>query len=181
MMFNPSETEVIHEPMGTPEGYPSPPEPASPPFLTAQPEPFGPFLAEVQPLLPRHYEELSLHKDRFDLNPQFGEYARRDAGGMVLCVTLRSQGRLVGYFVGFVAPGLHYADCLTLTTDIFWLAPEQRGQRGGVKLFKAVEAEARRRGVKLIMGGSKNHHDTSRLFSALGYEPVETWHAKWID
>lgn len=173
--------EVVQQPMGTPFGSPSPCEPASPPFLTAQPEAFAPFLAEVRPLLSKHYEELSLHKGRFPLNPQYDEYLRRDGMGMVLCVTLRSAGELVGYFVGFVAPGLHYADCLTLTTDIFWLAPEHRGRRGGVKLFRAVEAEAKRRGVKLIMGGSKNHKDTSRLFGALGYEPVESWHAKWID
>lgn len=151
------------------------------PRLTAQVEPFPPFLEEVQPLLPRHYEELSLHKGRFPLNPQFEEYLRRDALGMVMVVTLRAQGELVGYFVGFIAPGLHYKDCLTLTLDIFWLAPEHRGNMGGVKLFKAVEAEAKRRGVAMLMMGSKNHKDTSGLFQRLGFEPVETYHQKWID
>lgn len=149
--------------------------------LTAQPEEFAPFLAEVKPLLARHYEELSLHKSRYPLNPQYDEYLRRDALGMVMCVTLRARGELVGYFVGFVAPGLHYKDCLTLTMDIFWLAPEHRGNMGGVRLFRTVEREAKRRGVNLIMNGSKDHKDSSRLFKALGYQQVETYHAKWID
>lgn len=150
-------------------------------MLTAQPEAWGSFIEEAKPLLPRHYEELSLHKERYPLNPQYEEYARRDALGMVMVVTLRSAGELAGYFIGFVAPGLHYRDCLTLTLDIFWVAPEHRGQMGGVKLFRAVEAEAKRRGVNMMLMGSKNHKDASWLFQRLGYEPVETYHQKWID
>ena len=150
-------------------------------MLTAAPEPFPPFLEEVKPLLGLHYEELSLHKGRFPLDPQYDEYLRRDALGMVLCITLRSEGRLAGYVIGFIAPGLHYRTCLTLTMDIFFVAPEFRGGMGGIKMFRAVETEAKRRGVKMMLMGSKNHKDTSGLFERLGYEPVETYHQKWID
>lgn len=150
-------------------------------MLTAQTEPFPPFLDEVKPLLARHYDEISLHKGRFDLDPQYDEYLRRDALGMVLTITLREDGKLVGYIVSFVAPGLHYRDCLTLTMDIFYVAPEHRGKQGGIKLFRALEREARRRGVGYMMMGSKLHRDASRLFERLGYAPVETYYAKWID
>lgn len=149
-------------------------------ILTAQPEPFAPFLDEVMPLLPRHYEELALNQDKVPLAPQYGEYLRRDALGMVLCVTLRSAGELVGYFVGFVAPGLHYQTCLTLHLDIFWIAPEHRGQMGGVKLFKAVEREAKRRGVHRMFVGSKCHADASFLFERLGYERCEVTYTAWL-
>lgn len=142
-------------------------------MLTASPEPFAPFLEEVKPLLERHYEELALNKDEVPLSPQYDEYLRRDAKGMVLTVTLREWGDLVGYFVGFVAPGLHYSTCLTLHLDIFWLAPEHRGQKGGVTLFRAVEQEAKRRGVHRMFVGSKVHADASFLFDKLGYTFVE--------
>lgn len=155
--------------------------PSSPPaLLTAQPEAFPPFLAEVMPLLPRHYEELALNKDKVPLDPQYDDYLRRDAAGQVLCITLRTAGELVGYFIGFVAPGLHYQTCLTLTLDIFWLAPEHRGRMGGVKLFKAVEAEAGRRGVQRMFVGSKCHLDASWLFERLGYERVEVYYSAWL-
>lgn len=149
-------------------------------MLTAAPEPIAPFLDEVKPLLPRHWEELALNKDEVPLDPQYHVYLERDARGEVMVVTLRSAGALVGYFVGFVAPGLHYATCLTLTLDIFWLAPEHRGQMGGVKLFKAVEAEARRRGVQRMFVGSKCHLDASWLFERLGYERVEVYYSKFF-
>lgn len=149
-------------------------------MLTAQPEPFSPFLEEVKPLLDRHYCELALNQDKVPLSPQFDEYLRKDARGEVLTVTLRSAGELVGYFVGFVAPGLHYSTCLTLHLDIFWLAPEHRGQMGGLRLFKAVEKEAKRRGVQRMFVGSKVHKDASRLFEALGYTKCEVYYTAWL-
>lgn len=149
-------------------------------MLTAQVEPFPAFLEEVKPLLSRHYEELALNQDKVPLDPQYHVYLERDARGEVLLVTLRTAGDLVGYFVGFVNPGLHYQTCLTLLLDIFWLAPEHRGQSGGLRLFKAVEAEAKRRGVKRMFVGSKCHKDASRLFEALGYEKCEIHYTAWL-
>ena len=149
-------------------------------MLTAQPEPFPPFLEEVRPLLALHYEELALNKDCVPLDPQYGEYLKRDAQGMVMAVTLRDAGKLVGYFVGFVAPGLHYQTCLTLHLDIFWVHPEHRGKMGGVRLFRAVEAEAKRRGVQRMFVGSKVHKDASWLFERLGYTEVERIYSKMI-
>lgn len=149
-------------------------------MLTAAPEPFAPFLEEVKPMLPLHYEELALNKDAVPLDPQYDEYLRRDAKGMVMTIALRDSGELVGYFVGFIAPGLHYQTCLTLHLDIFWIRPDHRGKMGGVKLFKAVEVEATRRGVQRMFVGSKVHMDASWLFERLGYSEVERTYSKMI-
>lgn len=149
-------------------------------MLTAQPEPWATFIEEAKPLLPLHWEELALNKDKVPLDPQYEVYDARDRRGEVMVITLRQVGRLVGYFIGFVAPGLHYRTCLTLTMDIFWTHPDVRGGMGGVRLFRAVEAEARRRGVDRMFFGSKQHKDASRLFEFLKMEPVETYYSKWI-
>lgn len=149
-------------------------------MLTAAPEPFAPFLEEVKPLLPAHYAELALDQDKVPLAPQYDEYLRRDERGQVLTIAMREGGELVGYFVGFVAPGLHYSTCLTLHLDIFWLKPEHRGKSGGALLFKAVEAEAKRRGVQRMFVGSKAHLDASWLFERLGYTKVETHYSCWL-
>ncbi len=149
-------------------------------MLSACVEPFPPFLEEAKPLFPRHWEELALDKDNVPLDPQYDEYLRRDANGQILLVVMRDAGKLAGYFVGFVAPGLHYQTCLTLTLDIFWIAPEHRGQMGGVRLFKAVEAEAKRRGVQRMFVGSKCHKDASFLFERLGYLEVERYYSCWL-
>ena len=149
-------------------------------MLTLQVESFTELLDELKPLLPLHWEELALNKDKVPLDPQFDVYIRREAAGEVMTITARQDGRLAGYFIGFVAPGLHYKTCLTLIMDIFFIHPDSRNGFAGIKLFKAVEAEARRRGVQRIIVGSKIHADASILFERLSYSPVETYFAKWI-
>lgn len=148
--------------------------------LTAAPEPFAPFLEEVVPLLPEHYAELALDQDKVPLSPQYDEYLRRDALGMVVCIAMRSEGQLVGYFIGFKAPGLHYSTCLTLTLDIFWLHPDHRGKNGGTILFDALEKEAKRLGVDRMFVGSKTHLPADWLFERRGYTKVETYYSAWL-
>lgn len=151
-------------------------------MITAQVEALRDVLAEMRPLFPLHYADLSLHaKHGFELDPQYGVYLERERQGMVLCVTLRKDGRIIGYQVGFIAPGLHYQGCLTHSPDIFFIHPEHRGGSAALRLFRAYEKELRRRGVDLWFGGSKNHKSTGQLFESLGFEAVETIYAKWLD
>jgi len=149
-------------------------------MLTAQVESLTERLEDLKPFFPRHWEELALNQKQVPLDPQYDVYLEKDAAGQVMLVTLRAGGDLAGYFIGFVQPGLHYKTCLTLTMDIFYVLPEHRGKMGGVILFKAVEAEARRRGVKRMFVGSKLHKDASWLFERLGYEEVERFYCLWL-
>lgn len=140
-------------------------------------------LEELKVFFPAHYDELALNQDEVPLDPQYDEYLRRDAAGMVLFVALRDAGEIIGYYVGFVAPGLHYRTCLTLTTDIFYLSPAHRTGHPGpaLKLFREVEREARRRGVNRWFVGSKTHRDASRLFEHLKFDRVEVHYTKMLE
>jgi N-acetylglutamate synthase-like GNAT family acetyltransferase len=153
------------------------------PLITAQVESLTERLDELKSFFPLHWEELALNKDRVPLQPNYDEYLRRDEHGAVLFATVRKQGALIGYFVGFIAPHLHYQTCLTLTMDIFYIDPEHRdgSPRAGIRLFREVEREARRRGVQRMFVGSKLHRDASRLFDFLGYERVEVYYSKMLD
>jgi GNAT superfamily N-acetyltransferase len=149
-------------------------------MLTVQVESFPELLEELKPLLPLHWEELALNKDKVPLDPQYDVYLQKDVNGQVLSIAARENGELIGYFIGFVAPGLHYKTCLTLIMDIFFIHPKSRNRFAGIKLFKAVEVEAKRRGVQRMIVGSKMHADASVLFERLHYLPVETYYSKWI-
>lgn len=152
-------------------------------MITAQVEQLGGGgLAELRPLLEGHWDELALNKDKAPLSPQYGVYLEKEDRGEILYVTLRREGELVGYFVGFVAPGLHYSTCLTLIMDIMYVVPEHRGDGGGLTLCRAVEKEARRRGVQRWFMGFKTAHAVhmEKLLQVIGMERAEIFYSKWI-
>jgi GNAT superfamily N-acetyltransferase len=136
--------------------------------------------AEDTGMLRRHWEELALDKDSVSLAPDWRRYRLLEAEGVLSTMAVRQRGKLVGYSIMVLTTGLHYRGCFEARMDIFWLAPEARGRFGGVRLFRAHEKELRRRGVKRIYVGSKLHRDSSRLFLALGYRPVELWLSKML-
>lgn len=149
-------------------------------MITAHVESFTERLPELQRLLPLHYQELALNQDKVPLDPQYDVYIARERRGELLFVTLREAGEMVGYFIGFIAPGLHYQTCLTCTMDIFYVHPERRTGRAGITLFKFVKAELKRRGVDRWFVGSKCHADASALFEYLGFNKVEVYYSMWI-
>jgi GNAT superfamily N-acetyltransferase len=144
-------------------------------------ERFSNVYEELKPLLARHYAEISLHAARgFELKPQEHVYRAREAAGELLMMIGRERGRIVAYLVAFVAPGLHYADCLTAIGDIFYVDPDCRNARVGLQLLRATENELRRRRVALWFTGEKLKFPAAPLFRRVGMEPVEVTHAKWL-
>ena len=149
-------------------------------MLTIQLESFAQRLDEFKPLFPLHWEELALNKDKVPLDPQYEIYIEREKRGELIFATIRELGKPVGYFIGFIAPGLHYKTCLTCTMDIFYVCKEKRTGTAGIKLFRFVEKELKRRGVDRWFMGSNVHADASALFERIGAAKVETYYSKWI-
>lgn len=149
-------------------------------MITCHVESFEERLDELKVLLPAHYKELAMNQDKVPLSPRFEVYIEHERAGGLLFVTLRDAGELVGYFIGFIAPGLHYSTCLTCTMDIFYVRRDRRSGTSGVRLFRFVEAELRRRRVQRWTMGSKIHADASALFKRIGAVPIETYHSKWL-
>lgn len=149
-------------------------------MITSHVESFEQNLEYLKPLLPIHYKELALDQDKVPLSPQFDKYVAAEQRGELIFVTLRKAGQMVGYFIGFIAPGLHYSTCLTCNMDIFYVLPDHRGSGTGFQLFKFVEQQLKKRGVDRMFVGSKMHKDASWLFEKLNYTPVETYYSAWL-
>ena len=149
-------------------------------MITFEIESFTDNLPELKTILPLHYEELALDKDKVPLSPQYDIYEAREELGELIFVTARDKGELIGYFIGFINPGLHYSTCLTCIMDIFYIHPDHRGSNFGFKLFDFVEKELKRRGVDRWFVGSKCHLDASWLFERLGFERVEVTYSKYM-
>lgn len=150
-------------------------------MITFAIESFSDVYGELLPLLHEHYAEISTHAAHgIPLDPMISAYRAREADGSLMMAIGREAGEIAAYFVCFVAPGLHYASCLTCSPDIFFVRPDLRIGRTGIRMFKFVETELRRRGVKRWAVGSKVQHDASALFRYLDFKPVETTYEKWL-
>jgi GNAT superfamily N-acetyltransferase len=149
-------------------------------MITAQVESFAEHLDELKTILPTHHAELALFKDKMPLDPQFDLYIARERAGELLFVTLREDAALVGYWISFIAPGLHYRSTLTATMDILYVHPDHRGNGGGFKLADVVKAELVRRGVKVWWAGSKNHKEIAWFLERLGMAKAEEYFVMWL-
>jgi len=156
--------------------------------ITVSQEQLVDVLEELKPLFIPHYQELALNQDTVPLDPQYEVYLEREAAGQVLCVIARDAGEICAYFVGFIAPGLHYASCLTLTMDIFWLHPDYRDQDSlsslsaemlSEQLFEEVKRCALARGVQRVFYGTKNHHFAGLMFERMGLNVTDTYYSAW--
>jgi len=149
-------------------------------MITFAVESFMECLPELKTIFPLHYKELALNQEHVPLSPQYEIYEARENAGELIFITGREKGELIGYFVGFIAPGFHYSTCLTCTMDIFYIHPDNRGSGSGFKLFEFVEKELVRRGVDRWFVGSKVHQDASWLFEKLGFDRVEVTYSKYM-
>jgi len=149
-------------------------------MITAHVESFTKCAPELERIFPLHYDELALDQDKVPLIPRWDQYAVLEQMGVVFFMTIRQAGELIGYYVGFIQPHMHYATCLTCITDLFYVRPDTRKAGAGSVLFNAVEVELKRRGVSRWVVGYKDHLPAGKFLEQHGLMPIERVHSKWI-
>lgn len=151
-------------------------------MITAQVELFADAATELAGIFPSHWEELGLFRDRMPLSPQWKEYVRRERDGILFLVTVRRDGKIAGYYIAQAAPGFHYSTTHTGTMDIAYVIPAERNKGIALPLFRRVERELKRRGVKVWFSGYKVHNPLGmpQLLDLLGFVPADVYCAKWI-
>lgn len=142
-------------------------------------EDFFDFLPEMEKLLPVHYDELCVTKD-FPLAPDYDQYRRVNDAGMLCCVTCRCDDELIGYIIFFLQPHIHYKTCMTAFEDVYYVSPEHRRGRVGIRLFQYAEKVLRNIGINRIILHTKIHLDNSRLFEYLGYKNSDKVYTKLL-
>lgn len=135
---------------------------------------------EMEPLLRAHWEEIALDHHEVPLDPDWARYFELDDKGALSVVTARCEGKLVGYHIAMITPHLHYRGTLHGITDVYYLAPEHRRGFTGIRMFKAVNDEMKRRGVVKLVTATKMHHDMGRIFERLGYRATERTYTKIV-
>jgi hypothetical protein len=126
-----------------------------------------------------HYDEIETLKD-FPLDPDYDTFEAIYRAGKMVYITAKDEGKLVGYMVFFITPHMHSKNCLTAHEDIYFLMPEYRKGRNGIKMFKLAEDYLKSIGVDLIISATKIKFDYSSLFKYLGYKPIDKVFTKVI-
>lgn len=127
----------------------------------------------MRPLFTEHFRELGVNQSRLTPIADEARYAELERLGILFVLTVRHEGKLVGYFTGFTMPHLHYLGAGPWAmTDMYYVQPAYR-RGAGLKLFRAFKEIARKRGCRFAVTSCKVHEDHSALLEALG--------AKWTD
>lgn len=144
-------------------------------------EPFSEMYEEMRAyLLMKHWEELALDRDKISLSFNWDLYLAMEKSNSLHVLTVRDGARLVGYFVAFVFPHLHYAEAgIMAHTDVYYLLPEYR-TGNGAKMFCELERTLIQRGVIKIYLSTKVHADHGALFERLGYKQSDKVYTKMV-
>jgi hypothetical protein len=134
---------------------------------------------EIKPLLDEHWKEIALHQDDIKLEPNWNAYSRMAEQGALRVYTARKSGQLVGYFVVFVLPSMHYMRHLFANNDILFLKKAERKGTTGIRLIKFAVEELKKEGVTLINVNVKKKQDFGPVMEHIGFEHIEdVWQLK---
>ena len=104
-------------------------------MIEYQTEKYADVMDEITDLYTEHYQEIAEHKGVIPLDPDFDKYLLMDKEGLLLMVTVRDDGVLIGYFKAIIDSHLHYKSSLTMTGDIFFLKKSYRNHGTGRRMF----------------------------------------------
>lgn len=142
-------------------------------MITYQIENFTDNLEAVAALTYEHWKEIAGYRDKIALNPDWDKYREMDSIGIVLLMTARDNGAMVGYSIFMIFPLLHYRDHVAASNDVIYLRPQYRGIPG-YKLVKFChESLVKIGGVSRITWHIKPVNDWSRILIKLGYKVEE--------
>jgi len=129
-------------------------------------------LPQFKAMSQAHYDEIETLKE-FPLDLDFDAYENLWHLGRLVFVTAKNGNELVGYILFFVAPHMHSKNCITAHEDIYFLKPEYRKGRNGIKMFQFAQEHLKAKGVDLILYSTKFEFDNSSLFKYLGCKPID--------
>lgn len=137
-------------------------------------------LEELEPLLKEHHKEIALYQDRVPFNPDYERYLDLEESGELHTVVAREDGKVVGYYMSFLVPHIHYKDTLYAINDVVYLEPRVRHSSIAQHMIEYVEENLKELGVSVITLHMKTYLPFEGLARKLGFEKVEYIYSKYV-
>ena len=167
-------------------GWPSKFERPAPAKLTYKWERFPAILREFVPVLQVHYQETATYPKQLPIEPNFDQLCQMDEMGMLLTLTVRHEGKLVGYLLATVGAHLNFVMTQFSTAYMYYLAPEYRRGWNGVRMFRIWISAMRKRGIRVLqvaetikVRGRHGRH-VGILMRYLGFKCVERSYSRLL-
>jgi len=144
--------------------------------ITYQVENYEEIIESAKPLFEKHYREIARNQEKIKLNPDYDLYKKMEDKDGLHIVTVRGDGKLIGYFVSFLAPHPHYQDHVMASNDIFYIDPIHRKGSVGSRMVKFALKSLKERGVSVVHTHTKIEHDISSFLERIGGKKIEYVH-----
>ena len=148
-------------------------------MISFQQEKWADCVAEMRPLWPEHWAELALNRDEIVLDCDEAKYEQGESVGCLHILTVRDDGKLVGYHYGMLMNHLHYKSSgLMCYTDVYFLKPEYRRGSIGALFLMAIMRSLKSFGVVKFYISTKEHQNHGELFKLFGRNAADrvlTW------
>lgn len=123
-----------------------------------------------------HWEEVGQDKS-WEPDPNVEAYHQLESDGNLYVLALMVDGEPEGYFIGILAPSLHYRSKLLMVSDMFYVSQEFRAKYA-IRLFRAAEAMAADAGADKMFITYKLYKNVEPIMRRLRFTPLEQVAAK---
>jgi hypothetical protein len=109
----------------------------------------------IESLIRAHWREVGLDHDAVPLSVDWNRYRRSEAEGSLFALTMRDDGKLVGYNIFFVMPHMNYMNTVFGLNNVVYVCPTHRGMNG-LRLLLETDRRLKEKGVVKSVYHSKN-------------------------
>lgn len=142
--------------------------------ITMQVEKMTTCLDDIKPLFHDHWLEIAGNKDTIPLDPDFDRYQILEDQEMLRIFTVRDEGKLVGYFISFIAPNLHYKTTIYALNDVLYVDPDYRAGTVAYRMFNGAMKDLKDNcNVDMLVIHMKVKFEFRKLLKSLGFTRVE--------
>lgn len=142
----------------------------------------------LEDLLVAHWAESAPNHDKLPLLIDWQTYRMEERAGRYQALSVRKNGRLVGYNAFFVAPSLHHRTAIFARNDVIYLDPAHRSFPTWRRMLEEPERRFAGKAFSIIYqppvatrsSKPKRSVSLSDALTRAGYPMFETAHAKLL-